>query len=168
MHLQAARRRPLFRLPAFFGKRAQAARGDADLPAGQEEREILFNRVAKLAYRHGLHVAPAVSLAAVFSVRDGRRAHSANRAQSALASERVDVLILDRAGRPMLAVDYPNNAHSGRAETRRLRIKARVFDRGGLPLISLRGLQDWEQDGTRIDALLTEEASPETGIRLQG
>ncbi|GIT90765.1 hypothetical protein JANAI62_12200 [Jannaschia pagri] len=147
---------PLSSLLSFLPLRRSAPDQDAAFShmKGAEIRERVFTHVSDLAHRHGLHVAPSVAMGAVFSVLDGRLAGRATGARSALAHARVDVLLLDRAARPVLALDHAPQAAMSRAERGQLRLKAQMFERAGLPLLILHGLAQWDDDKITIEAKL--------------
>lgn len=154
---------PLASALSFLTRRSGRA-GVADLCAHSgraEEREETFRRVSDLARTHGLHIAPSVALGAVFSVRDGRRSAVSQAARSALFQERVDMLLLDRGARPVLAIDHCPPDATGRGAPGRNRVKSRLFDRAGLPIVTLQGLAKWDRDRGRIELRLADAETAE-------
>ncbi|WP_371157378.1 DUF2726 domain-containing protein [Jannaschia sp. 2305UL9-9] len=119
-----------------------------------EVREWVFVRLSRLAHSNALHIAPSVALGSVFSVRDGRRSRHSTGARSALSHERVDILLLDRAAHPVLALDHATEDMPDRATRQRVATKIKLFERAGLPLMMLHGVCGWDDDRDAIESRL--------------
>jgi len=116
-------------------------------PLLEANRQFVFLHLRDLASRHGLHVAPEVSVESILTIRAGEPGHGLA-AERAMAHKRVDFLLMDGAARPVLAVDCicPDVAPD--------HVKQRIFEKAKLPLIALTG----------GDALLSDMASIATTL----
>ncbi|MGB3406662.1 MAG: DUF2726 domain-containing protein [Jannaschia sp.] len=141
-----------FAVPALskFG-RLSARTKSAPENETAEAREEAFVRIVALAQKAGLHVAPSVPLDTVFSIRDGRSGGLPGGAGHNLAHDRVDVLLLDNFGCPVLAVDHDYGSARTRNDRRQTRAKSRLFERAGLPYIALASAAEWTADRVRIE-----------------
>lgn len=152
---------PLDVLRVLIPSRRKAPVADAAFTEAQraEIREWVFVRLSRLAHSNALHVAPSVALGSVFSVRDGRKSCLSMGARNALSHERVDILLLNRAAHPVLALDHATEDNPSRATRRRIEAKIKLFERAGLPLMMLRGVTGWNDDRDAIDARLASIAA---------
>lgn len=96
-----------------------------------------------------------VSMAAFIKTDFGAEAEAQERAFSAYRGKRVDFLLIDAGGLPRLAVEYNGTGHelSDDAEDR-MRVKRRVLERVGVPLLELPAKTTKAEVKRRVDAML--------------
>lgn len=96
-----------------------------------------------------------VSMAAFIKTDYGADAKAQERAFSAYRGKRVDFLLIDASGLPMLAVEYNGTGHdlSDDAEDR-MKVKRRVLERVGLPLLEIPAKTTKAEVKRRVDAML--------------
>ena len=138
------------------GRAALALSSVGTNPLMETTRQAVFAALRPVAERHGLHVAPEVSLAAVFTIH-GAAADSAA-SQRALRHKRVDFLLIDGAARPVLAIDCCDRGEWHDRALRRDRLKRQAFEKAHLPLLALTGGPALDDDIDHVDALLRDLA----------
>ncbi len=150
------------RIQSLFGRKAavrisgRAALSDSSVDIGplmEATRQAIFAGLLPVANRHGLHVAPEVSLAAVFTIQ-GRGSADSETAQRALRQKRVDFLLIDGSARPILAIDCVGESEWRDRALRRDRLKRQAFEKAQLPLLELMGGDTLEDDLYQVEALL--------------
>ncbi|SFI60194.1 DUF2726 domain-containing protein [Jannaschia pohangensis] len=116
-------------------------------PLLEANRQFVFLHLRDLAGRHGLHVAPAVSVDSILTIRAGLSGGS-DATERAMQHMRVDFLLMDGAARPVLAIDCvcPNVSPDN--------LKSRIFEKARLPLLDLAGGDALEADMTLIETTL--------------
>ena len=125
-------------------------------PILESTRQYVFLHLREVAHRHDLHVAPEVSLGAVFTV-DADGSEAGAEAIRALRRKRVDFLLIDGKANAVLAVDCrPGEAPSGRPM--RDPIKRRAFEKARLPFLELAGGRTIADDMARVEAMLRTRA----------
>ncbi|WP_298434311.1 DUF2726 domain-containing protein [uncultured Jannaschia sp.] len=115
-----------------------------------EGRAALFGRLCELAHRHGLHVAPEVSLMAVFTIDGGAEGRGLS-LRKALRSKRVDFLLVDGSARPVLALDCAGGDRWRDRALRRDRLKRRAFAQARIPWLVLCGAPDFAEEVDLIE-----------------
>ncbi len=116
-------------------------------PMLDNDRRALFMQLCCVAHRHGLHVAPEVSLDTIFTVKGGE---AMDRAQKALHGKRVDFVLLNGSAWPVLAIDHVGENPRGD------RAKLRAFERARITLLEVCGGAALEDDMDYIDLVLTD------------
>ncbi|CUH07252.1 hypothetical protein JSE7799_00013 [Jannaschia seosinensis] len=128
----------------------------ATRPILESTRQYMFLRLREIAHRHELHVAPEVSLAAIFTVCADAPELGAE-AVRALRNKRVDFLLIDGAANAVLAIDCPATGMTG-ARAMRDGIKLRAFEKACLPLLELMGGPTLDADMARVEDVLASRA----------
>ena len=136
-------------------------------PLMDEGRRSLFMHLCVLARSHDLHVAPEVSLGALFTF-DGLSGSGVDHgAAKALRHKRVDFVLLDGAARPIAALDYRGVSEwRGRALLRD-RLKRKAFEKAGIPLLEVMGAAPFTKDLIELEAtihLMMSDPGPGPGM----
>ncbi|MEM7640947.1 MAG: DUF2726 domain-containing protein [Pseudomonadota bacterium] len=126
----------------------------AAAPLLDELRRGRFIQLCEIAHERGLHVAPEVSLGALFTLDHPARQQEAEDVAKALRGKRVDFVLIDGAAQAVLAIDYRGDGPWRGRALRRDRLKRRAFEKADIPLIELGGPSDWTDDRARIIRLL--------------
>ncbi|MEM8851255.1 MAG: DUF2726 domain-containing protein [Pseudomonadota bacterium] len=126
----------------------------AAAPLLDELRRGRFVQLCEIAHERGLHVAPEVSLGALFTLDHPASRQGAEDVAKALRGKRVDFVLIDGAAQAVLAIDYRGEGPWRGRALRRDRLKRRAFEKADIPLIELGGQDDWPDDRARILRLL--------------
>ncbi|MCK0167508.1 DUF2726 domain-containing protein [Jannaschia sp. S6380] len=138
------------------GRDALSLASVATGPLLEETRRDLFAGLRAIADPHGLHVAPEVSLGALFTIHG--RGDEMSTALRALRHKRVDFVLLDGAAQPVVAIDCVAGGQWRNRAIRRDQLKRDVFHKAGLPLLELFGGDALEADMAHVEAILTDIA----------
>lgn len=125
-------------------------------PLLEATRRELFVRLRGVADPHGLHVAPEVSLGALFTIHGSN--DEMGTALRALRHKRVDFVLLDGSAEPVIAVDCVAGGEWRNRAVRRDRLKRDVFEKARLPLLELAGGDALEADIEHVEAILRDIA----------
>ncbi|MEM8825060.1 MAG: DUF2726 domain-containing protein, partial [Pseudomonadota bacterium] len=123
-------------------------------PLMDRSRNDWFHSLSELAHDRGLDVAPEVSLGALFKLRSPEDQPDLGDATKVLRGKRVDFVIFDRFANAVLAIDHRGDGPWRGRALRRDRLKRRVFEKAGIPLVEVGGTDDWSQDRAHLIQLL--------------
>ncbi|MEM7489148.1 MAG: DUF2726 domain-containing protein [Pseudomonadota bacterium] len=136
-------------------------------PLMDAARHDRFQQLCAIAHERGLHVAPEVSLGALFTLASPNGQPGLEEAAKALRGKRVDFVLIDGSANAVLAIDHRGDGRwRGRALRRDL-LKRRAFERADIPLVEIGGPEDWAEDRGRILRLLGEVPPPTVDARTQ-
>lgn len=111
----------------------------ATSPVNKEAVRVLYALEEWIkANRSGWRLSFEVGLGAFIKTNDGQDELSVQQAFSSYNSKRVDFLLIDNYGAPMLAVEYHGSGHylSDDAEAR-MQVKRLALSRAGIPLVEI-------------------------------
>ncbi|MEM9797485.1 MAG: DUF2726 domain-containing protein [Pseudomonadota bacterium] len=129
-------------------------------PLMSQGQNDMFQRLCDLANPRGFHVAPEVSLGAIFTIQGAGEQGSGAEAIRALRHKTVDFLLLDGSATPVMAIEYRGESRWRDKALKRDRLKRRAFEKAGLSLVELRAPEDWDEDLATIATLLDEGGKP--------